>query len=135
LSDRIGRQVPIVAGMILCGIGVGAMPLGAGTLWWSIWALVTGIGMALLYPTLGAAVADMTPPSWRGSALGVYRFWRDLGYGFGGLALGVIAQLSGALDAAFWFVAASMIASGILFAVVGAESHGRVARSRAPIGV
>jgi MFS family permease len=123
LSDRIGRRAPIIAGMVLCGIGVGAMPFGDGMTWWSAWAAVTGLGMALLYPTLGASVADLAPPSWRGSALGVYRFWRDLGYGFGGLAVGLVAELTGTLDNAFWLVAASMLGSALVLALVGAETR------------
>ena len=48
--------------------------------------------MALLYPNLSAAVADIAHPNWRGSAIGIYRFWRDLGYGIGALGLGVVAS-------------------------------------------
>ncbi|MEW5792490.1 MAG: MFS transporter [Pseudomonadota bacterium] len=126
LSDRIGRQKPITAGMLLCGVGVGLMQLGSGVAWWSASAAITGFGMALLYPNLGAAVADIAHPNWRGSALGIYRFWRDLGYGFGALGLGLVAQLSGQLSAGFWFVAASMIISGLIVAVVGEETHPRL---------
>jgi hypothetical protein len=68
-------------------------------------------------------VADLAPPSWRGSALGVYRFWRDLGYGFGGLAVGLVAELTGTLDNAFWLVAASMLGSALVLALVGAETR------------
>lgn len=123
LSDRIGRRPPIILGMVLCAIGVAAMPLGQGMAWWSAWAALSGLGMALLYPTLGAAVADIAPPAWRGSALGIYRFWRDLGYGFGALALGLVAELTGGLDAAFWLVAASMLASALLLALIGEETR------------
>ncbi|MBK8084310.1 MAG: hypothetical protein IPK28_11170 [Devosia sp.] len=55
---------------------------------------MTGVGMALLYPTLMAAMGDIAPPNWRGSALGVYRFWRDLGYAIGALAMGILADAS-----------------------------------------
>ena len=51
--------------------------------------------MALLYPNLSAAVADISHPNWRGSAIGIYRFWRDLGYGIGALGLGIAAHFSG----------------------------------------
>ena len=68
--------------------------------------------MALLYPNLGASVADITPPAWRGSAIGIYRFWRDLGYGIGALGLGIVAHLTGALEATFAEVAA-LCASGL----------------------
>ena len=68
--------------------------------------------MALLYPTLIAAMGDLAHPSWRGSALGVYRFWRDLGYAIGALAMGLIADATGMLEAGFWVAGTAMIASG-----------------------
>ena len=100
--------------------------LGEGVLWWSLAAGFAGFGMALLYPNLSAAVADISPPAWRGSAIGIYRFWRDLGYAIGGLGLGLAAQLAGGLDAAFWFVAASMFVSGALLLRWGEETHPRL---------
>lgn len=126
LSDRIGRQKPIVAGMVLCGIGVGMTLLGSGELWWSLSAAVTGFGMALLYPNLSAAVADIAHPNWRGSAIGIYRFWRDLGYGIGALLLGFIANLYGTLESGFWFTAIAMLASAALVMIFGEETHPRL---------
>jgi MFS family permease len=123
LSDRIGRHRPNVWGMWICGAGVAMMPLGHGMAWWSLSAVVTGFGMALLYPNLSAAVADISHPSWRGSAIGIYRFWRDLGYGVGALGLGLVAHFSGQMETAFWFVALSMCASGALLAWLGEETH------------
>ena len=123
LSDRIGRQRPIVWGMWLCGIGVGMMLLGETVLWWSVSAAVTGFGMALLYPNLSAAVADVAHPNWRGSAIGIYRFWRDVGYGIGALGLGLAANLSGSIAAGFWFVALAMLLSGAFVWWVGEETH------------
>ncbi|PZX36725.1 putative MFS family arabinose efflux permease [Roseinatronobacter thiooxidans] len=126
LSDHVGRFWPNVMGMWICGAGVALIPLGDGALWWSLWAGVAGFGMALLYPNLGASVADITPPAWRGSAIGIYRFWRDLGYGIGALGLGLAAHLSGAVEAAFWFVALSMFASGAVLFFWGEETHPRL---------
>lgn len=126
LSDHVGRFWPNVLGMWICGAGVAALGLGNGALWWSLSAGVAGFGMALLYPNLGAAVADITPPAWRGSAIGIYRFWRDLGYGIGALGLGLVAHLTGALEAAFWFVALSMFASGALLFLWSEETHPRL---------
>ena len=74
LSDRIGRKLPIVAGFAICTAGVAAFPLLSSPLAWAGAAAVTGVGMALLYPNLIAAVGDLAKPEWRGSALGVYRF-------------------------------------------------------------
>lgn len=118
LSDHIGRQIPNVAGMWICGVGVVMMMLNDGIAWWVISAAVSGFGMALLYPNLSAAVADQTPPAWRGSAIGIYRFWRDLGYGIGALGLGITAHFSGSVDAAFWFVAIAMFLSGGLLLLI-----------------
>jgi MFS family permease len=126
LSDQIGRHLPNVWGMWVCGAGVALMLLGTGVAWWSISAAITGFGMALLYPNLSAAVADISHPSWRGTAIGIYRFWRDLGYGIGALGLGLAAHFSGAMDAAFVFVAASMGLSGLLLYLLGEETHPRL---------
>ena len=128
LSDRIGRHPPNVGGMALCGAGVGLMLLGEGAAWWSFSAAVTGLGMALLYPNLSAAVADLAAPSWRGSAIGIYRFWRDLGYAIGALGLGLAVHLTGALEAAFVFVALAMGVSAAVLAWLGEET---LARKRA----
>jgi len=126
LSDRIGRQKPIVWGMWICGAGVAMMLAGEAVWWWIASAAVTGFGMALLYPNLSAAVADIAHPNWRGSAIGIYRFWRDLGYGIGALALGLVAHLSGRLESGLWFVAIAMALSGLVVQTWGEETHPRL---------
>jgi len=126
LSDHVGRHIPNVLGMWICGAGVALMLLGEGMAWWSLSAAVSGFGMALLYPNLSAAIADISHPNWRGSAIGIYRFWRDLGYGIGALGLGIAAHFSGSVDAAFWFVAVSMFISGTILWLFGAETHPRI---------
>ncbi len=85
-----------------------------------------GLGMAMLYPILSAAVADIAHPGWRASAIGIYRFWRDLGYGLGALGLGAVAALGGQLEHAFWFAAISMLLSGALLQLWGEETHPRL---------
>lgn len=131
LSDHLGRHRLNVIGMIVCGAGVAMMLLGFGITWWSSAAAVSGIGMALLYPNLSAAVADIAHPNWRGSAIGIYRFWRDLGYGIGALGLGLVASLSGGMTAAFWFVALSMLFSAAVLWLWGEETHPRLNPGRA----
>ena len=126
LSDHIGRQKPIVWGMWLCAAGVGLMLVQENVLWWSFSAALTGFGMALLYPNLSAAVADIAHPNWRGSAIGIYRFWRDLGYGIGALALGGVASWSGVLSSGFWLVSFAMFLSGLIVLVWGEETHPRL---------
>ncbi|HKB60661.1 MAG TPA: MFS transporter, partial [Gallionellaceae bacterium] len=123
LSDHMGRHWPNVLGMWICGGGVAMMLLHTGIAWWSLSAAVSGFGMALLYPNLSAAVADISHPAWRGSAIGIYRFWRDLGYGIGALGLGLAAQFSGSVEAAFWFVTVSMLISGAVLWLLGEETH------------
>jgi MFS family permease len=126
LSDHIGRHKPIVWGMWLCGAGVGLMLVRESIAWWSFSAAVSGLGMALLYPNLSAAVADIAHPNWRGSAIGVYRFWRDVGYAVGALALGWAAHVSGSIASGFWLVAIAMIASGAVVWRLGEETHPRL---------
>lgn len=125
-SDRVGRKKPIVAGMWLCGAGVALVVTGKGEWWWSFSAAVMGFGMALLYPTLSAAVSDIAHPNWRGSAIGIYRFWRDLGYGIGALLLGAVAVLAGRIEVGFWFTAVAMLLSGLVVLLACAETHPRL---------
>jgi MFS family permease len=108
--------------MWTCSIGIGATLIVKGFIAWSFTAALTGVGMALLYPTLIAAVGDISHPDWRGSSLGVYRFWRDLGYAIGALLLGLIADTFGAFEAGFWFTAVAMALSGLWVAVAMEET-------------
>jgi MFS family permease len=118
LSDKIGRKSLIVWGMWFCGLGVMAVPLTEGIVIWSVEAAVIGVGMAMLYPNLGAAVGDFAPAAHRASLIGVYRFWRDSGYAFGALAMGIMAQWSQDLLMPFWFVSIAMLLSGFWVQVV-----------------
>lgn len=127
LSDRIGRKPPIVAGFAICAAGVAAFPMLSTPPAWAGAAAVTGVGMALLYPNLIAAVGDLAAPEWRGSALGVYRFWRDLGYAFGALAIGLVADASGYLEAGFWVTSGAMALSGLWLLLALKETHKRAA--------
>jgi MFS family permease len=126
LSDRFGRQPLNAWGMWVCGAGVAVMPLASSPLWWSASAAVAGLGMAMLYPNLSAAVADISRPHWRASAIGIYRFWRDLGYGIGALGLGAAAAWGGRIESAFWFVAIAMGLSGAVLLRWGEETHPRL---------
>jgi MFS family permease len=127
LSDRIGRHLPNVAGMAVCALGVAMFPLAGAMPGWIWAAATTGLGMALLYPNLSAAVADVSAPPWRGTAIGIYRFWRDLGYAVGAVGIGLSGALTGSGTAAFWVVAGAMLLSGGVLWRLGAESHPRLA--------
>ena len=118
-SDVIGRHKLNVMGMWICGLGVALFPLSGNAFEWSATAALSGLGMAMLYPNLSAAVADLAVPAWRASAIGIYRFWRDLGYAVGALGIGFTAHLSANLESSFWFVAISMWLSGGLLAWLG----------------
>jgi len=131
LSDAIGRKWPIVIGMWTCALGIAATLMVEGIVAWSVAAAITGVGMALLYPTLIAAVGDISHPDWRGSSLGVYRFWRDLGYGIGALLLGLIADATGALEAGFWFTSAAMALSGLWVALAMQETMASLSTNQA----
>lgn len=93
LSDKWGRKPLIVLGMILQALGLFLIAISNSYTAWMIEAVVLGLGTAMVYPTLQATISDVAGPSWRASAMGVYRFWRDSGYAFGALFAGVVADL------------------------------------------
>ncbi len=124
LADQIGRKRPVVAGFILLAAGIAVTALGRGEAIWLPAAAVMGLGMALLYPNLIAAMSDRAPPLIRGKALGTYRYWRDTGYAIGALLLGSIAQLAHAALPAIWITAALVAVSGLWIALTVEESGG-----------
>ncbi len=95
LSDRLGRKPLIAAGMLLQGLALFTVASGSGFWVWFVGSALLGAGTAMVYPTLLAAVADVAHPAWRGSAVGVYRLWRDSGYAFGAIVAGLLADLVG----------------------------------------
>jgi MFS family permease len=123
LSDRVGRHRLNVGGMLVCGAGVAWLPIGHDLGTWAAAAALAGLGMAMLYPNLSAAVADIAAPAWRGTAIGVYRFWRDLGYAVGAWVVGAVAQLSGGVESTFGVVAMAMLLSALVLARWGEETH------------
>jgi len=122
LSDRAGRKPLIVGGMVIQAIGLMMVGLGSGFGIWVGASALLGIGTALVYPTLLAAVGDVARPDWRASAVGVYRFWRDVGYAVGALLAGMLADLFG-MEVAIVAIAALTLASGGVVAVRMPETH------------
>jgi MFS family permease len=122
LSDSIGRKPLIVAGMWTQAVAIALVAATHGFAMWAVAAVVLGVGTAMVYPTLLAAVGDVADPRWRASAVGVYRLWRDSGFAIGGLVAGVIADVLG-LEASVWAVAALTAASGVVVAVRMYETH------------
>ena len=113
LSDRVGRKRLIVGGMLLQAVAIGSIAAGSSFAAWLAAGAVLGLGTAMVYPTLLSAIADVAEPAWRGSAVGVYRLWRDLGFLVGAIVAGVIADAAG-IAAAIWVVAVITAGSGII---------------------
>ncbi len=121
LSDRIGRKWLIATGMWVQAVGIGVVVVSSGFAGFALGGMLLGAGTAMVYPTLLAAIGDVAHPSWRGSAVGVYRLWRDLGYAVGALLAGLTADLLG-LSESMWIVAALTLASGIVVAMRMSET-------------
>jgi MFS family permease len=115
-SDRIGRKWLIASGMWIQAVGIGVVVLAGGFAGFATGAALLGVGTAMVYPTLLAAIGDVAHPSWRASSVGVYRLWRDLGYAVGALLAGITADAFG-LPAAMWVIAALTFVSGIVVAL------------------
>lgn len=95
LSDRVGRKWMITSGLWVQAIGIWVIAATRTFALWLVGAVLLGVGTALVYPTLLAAVSDVAHPEWRASAVGVYRLWRDGGYALGAVLSGVLADLFG----------------------------------------
>ena len=131
LADKIGRRLPIAAGIFGIGAGVLLTQVTSGLGAWLLDAALMGVGMALVYPNLISSVGDVAAPTWRGGALGVYRLWRDGGYAIGPVVLGVVAALFG-LSAAFWTIAVVMGLSGLAIVALMRETDPRL-RTAPPV--
>ncbi|WP_245429391.1 MFS transporter [Mesorhizobium sp. WSM3860] len=121
LSDRWGRKGLIVAGMWVQAAGLLLTAMTRDFGWWLLASLLLGLGTAMVYPSLIAAVSDASHPSWRARSLSVYRFWRDLGYAIGALSAGLIADFFG-FAAAIAAIAALTFLSGVIVAVTMRET-------------
>jgi MFS family permease len=125
LSDRWGRKGLIVFGMVLQGAAFVAIAFTHTFTVWMIAAAFLGLGTAMVYPTLLSAIGDVAHPSWRGNAVGVYRFWRDSGYAIGAIGAGMLADRWG-MASAFAMTGLLTIATGILAAARMPETHRRL---------
>lgn len=114
-SDRVGRKWMITAGMWVQAIGIGVTAASGTFGGFFVGAVLLGIGTAMVYPTLLAAIGDVARPEWRASSVGVYRLWRDSGYAIGAILAGIVADIWGLL-AATWLVAAITAVSGAIVA-------------------
>jgi MFS family permease len=121
LSDKIGRKILIFPGMFLQSIGIWIILFSHEFLGWIVGMSLLGIGTALVYPTLLAAISDIAHPSWRATSLGVYRFWRDMGFIIGAIGIGFIAD-SFSMFIAIQMVAWIGVASGIIVIFIMKEN-------------
>jgi MFS family permease len=129
-SDRIGRKGLIVAGMLIQALALGVLALSDGRVSFAaLAAAALGVGTALVYPTLIAAVSDAVSPVARAPAVGVYRFWRDMGYVAGGLVAGIAADAVG-YGGAIAIVAGLTAASGLWVAIDLTEGGRRAGELR-----
>lgn len=115
LSDRLGRKWLIAGGMWVQAAGIGVVTVSSAFPGFMAGAVLLGVGTAMVYPTLLAAIGDVADPSWRASAVGVYRLWRDLGYAIGAFLAGLTADAFG-IPGAMWLVAGVTLTSGIIVA-------------------
>ncbi len=132
LSDRIGRKWLIVGGMWTQALAIAVTALSKRFFGFAMGGVLLGVGTAMVYPTLLAAIGDVAHPRWRASAFGVYRLWRDLGYAVGALVAGIVADVLG-VATAIGAIAALTFGSGLVVAVRMRETLGR-ARSNAAQG-
>ena len=130
LSDRIGRKPLIAGGMLVQAVALGIFAATEGFAIWAAASLLIGVGTAMVYPTLLAAVGDVAHPSWRARSVGIYRLWRDGGFAVGALLAGVLADAFD-ISIAIWVVAALTALSGIVVIVRMYETHPR--HDRVPV--
>jgi len=122
LSDRVGRKRLIAGGMFIQAAAIGLIAATTGFGAWAAGAALLGVGTAMVYPTLLAAIGDVAHPTWRARSVGVYRLWRDGGFAVGAILAGLIADWLG-MSAAIWAVAALTAASGLVVILRMYETH------------
>ncbi len=124
LSDKVGRKILIFPGMFVQSIGIWIILYSQAFPGWVTGMSLLGVGTALVYPSLLAAISDIAHPSWRATSLGVYRFWRDIGFVFGAVGIGFISDLFD-MFTAIQVVAWIGLASGIVVVFLMKETKNR----------
>lgn len=122
LSDRIGRKPLIAGGMILQAVALSSIALSSTFSMWIAGAATLGLGTAMVYPTLLAAIGDVAHPSWRARSVGVYRLWRDAGFAVGALTAGLVADLV-SIESAIHAIAGLTALSGFVVIMRMYETH------------
>ncbi len=116
LSDRVGRKWLIAGGMGVQAVAIAAIASTSAIWAWAAASALLGVGTAMVYPTLLAAIGDVAHPQWRASAVGVYRTWRDTGFAVGALVAGIIGDAV-SIEAAIWAVAGLTALSALVVAL------------------
>lgn len=124
LSDKVGRKILIFPGMFIQSIGIWIILYSQAFPGWVTGMSLLGVGTAMVYPSLLAAISDIAHPSWRATSLGVYRFWRDIGFVFGAIGIGFISDLFN-MFIAIQVVAWIGLASGIVVVFLMKETKNR----------
>jgi len=124
-SDRTGRKPWITGGLWVQSAGMILMVFGVGEATWFAAAAIMGLGTGMVYPTLLAAVSDLSHPAWRATALGVYRMWRDSGYAFGALVGGVLADAFSLQIAIFAIAILTALSGGLTWLLLPETSTNR----------
>jgi MFS family permease len=122
LSDRIGRKPLIAGGMLVQAAAIALIAATTGFSAWALGASLLGVGTAMVYPTLLAAIGDVAHPLWRARSVGIYRLWRDAGFAVGALLAGILADLV-SIEAAIYAVAALTALSGVVVIIRMYETH------------
>jgi MFS family permease len=129
ISDRVGRKWMIVFGMWSQAVAIALFLLRGSFAVWIVAAVVLGVGTAMVYPTLLAAIGDVVDPLVRASSIGIYRLWRDSGYAFGALMAGIVAEFFGQ-NWAIGFIAGLTFFSGVIVAIRMRETNSAVLARR-----
>ena len=93
LADTLSKKSMLFWGMAIQGLTIVLFVFAQSFLDFVMLSIMLGLGTAVVYPTFLAAISDYTHPVQRANSIGVFRLWRDLGYAFGALITGIIADL------------------------------------------
>lgn len=122
IADRFSKKAMLVFGMLIQGVALLALVLAATFNHFIFISILLGIGTAIVYPTFLATIAEHTHPDDRARGLGIFRFWRDLGYAAGAVLTGIFVDRFGS-HAAILFIGSLTILSSF---IVEYRMEGRV---------
>ncbi|MFN4950296.1 MAG: MFS transporter, partial [Flavobacteriales bacterium] len=92
LGDYWSKKALLFWGMLVQGLTLFGLLIANNTLHFMLLSACLGLGTALVYPTFLSKIAQHTHPLDRAKSIGTFRLWRDLGYAFGALLTGILAD-------------------------------------------